>query len=378
MLKDFLNKRLELRKKAGCFRRKTVWEGKAGLNFSSNDYLGLANHPEVVFSGMDGFKKYGVGSKASQLLGGYSFAHQGLEEELADFLGYEQVMLFSAGYLANLGVISALFDERDHSLFLDRLCHASIIDGVRRVKAHYRRYQHLDLQDLVKCLKLENSKDKIIISEGVFSMNGDLVPLPGLVSIAKKNNSLLMLDDAHGVGVLGANGKGVMEFFGVRSREVPILIGTFGKAFGTFGAFVAGSQTIIESLIQFARTYIYTTALPVAIVEATRTSLKLLQAEGWRRVYLQELIKEFKQKADQLGLQFLPSVTPIQPFIIGDIKHAARAALFLKRKGILVGLIRPPTVPINTTRLRITLTANHTKQDVDFLLATLSKAIKNR
>lgn len=376
VLNNILTNKLKQRKRDRLFRYKTIWDGESSLNFSSNDYLGLAKHPEVIFSCIASFKKNGVGSKASQLLGGYSLAHRALEEELAEFLGYEKVLLFSTGYMANIGVINTLFNEKKYHLFVDRLCHASIIDGVRSTSTPYKRYKHLDAQDLAMRLKEVTAEHKTIISEGVFSMNGDVAPLQQLVSIARKNKATLILDDAHGIGVLGSRGKGTMEYCDIISNEVPILVGTFGKAFGTFGAFVASSKTIIESLVQSARTYIYTTSLPVAIIEATRSSLKLLQHETWRRDYLKKLIKQFKQKAGQLNLPFLASDTPIQPLIISDIKRASNIALYLKQKGILVGLVRPPTVPANTSRLRISLTVNHTAQDIDYLLEKLHGTTK--
>jgi len=344
------------------------------LSFSSNDYLGLANHPAVVSSCRDSVRKHGVGSGASQLLGGYSFSHRALEEELAEFLGYERVMLFSSGYMANLGVITALFGGKDKNIFVDRLSHASLIDGSCYSGANFKRYKHLDICDLVRLLKLKDTKYKLILSEGVFSMEGDIAPLPELVTIAKNTASWFMFDDAHGIGVLGSQGRGVMEHYGVSKDEVQILVGTFGKAFGTFGAFVASNETIIESLIQFARTYIYTTALPVAIVDVTRTSLRLVQHECWRRNYLNGLIKKFKQKAQQLGLPLLPSNTPIQSLIIRDICRANKIMFYLQQQGIKAALVRPPTVPVNTTRLRISLTVNHTEEHVDYLLDILNQA----
>ena len=366
---------LEERKRSSLYRSRNGTDFNLRLNFSTNDYLGLAHHPEVIKSCEEGLKKYGVGSGAAQLLGGYSSAHRALEEELANFLGYEQVLLFSTGYMANVGVITALFDNKDTAIFLDRLSHASLTDGVRYSSAMYKRYRHLDMEDLIKHLNYATKKYRLIISEGVFSMDGDMVPLPELISIAKEKNCWFILDDAHGIGVLGDKGKGVMNHYGMTSNDVKILVGTFGKALGTFGGFVAGSKAIIDSLVQFARTYIYTAALPLAIIEATRASLKSIQKEGWRRDYLKGLIKRFKQGAGQLDLPLLPSGTPIQPLVIGDHNHAEKVFLSLKQKGILVALVRPPTVPANTSRLRISLTANHTEEDIDHLLFALDQAI---
>lgn len=352
---------------------------KKWLSFSSNDYLGLASHPEVVQACKKGLEQYGVGSGAAQLLGGYSYAHHALEEELAAFLGYERVLLFSTGYMANLGVITSLFNKRrDKHIFVDRLSHASIIDGGCSVGTNFKRYQHLDTQHLERILAKTNSKYKLISSEGVFGMDGDLAPLSKLSAIARENNSWLMIDDAHGIGFLGEQGRGSLSYHNLLIEDVQILVGTFGKAFGTFGAFVAGSDIIIESLIQFARTYIYTTALSPAIVQATRASLKLLQDENWRREHLVSLIKKFKQGAQQLNLPLLPSITPIQSIIIGNVACASAVALRLKQLGILVALVRPPTVPINTSRLRISLNANHTEKEIDYLLDMVSKVIAEK
>lgn len=374
MLELNLVNNLKKRQRSCLYRTKDISNTKPYLSFSSNDYLGLASHPEVVRSCENGLKKYGVGSGSSQLLGGYSFAHHALEEELAEFLGYERVLLFSTGYMANLGVITTLFKGEKSCIFIDRLSHASLIDGCRYPGVNFKRYKHLDIQDLERVL-LQNAKNKVIISEGVFSMNGDIAPLPKLVTISKQNNSWLMIDDAHGIGVLGSKGKGIVDYCRATPKEVQILVGTFGKAFGTFSAFVAGSEVVIESLIQFARTYIYTTALPPAIIEATRTSLKLIQSENWRRDHLQLLIKKFKQGAAHLDIRLLPSDTPIQPIIIGDADRAEMIAARLKQVGILVALVRPPTVPANTSRLRISLTASHTEKDIERLLDVLNQVI---
>ncbi|MBU0745003.1 MAG: 8-amino-7-oxononanoate synthase [Gammaproteobacteria bacterium] len=370
-----LVKNLKKRQQLNLYRTRGVFGVNPYLSFSSNDYLGLANHPDVIRACEDGLKKYGCGSGSSQLLGGYSFAHKALEEELAGFLGYERVLLFSTGYMANLGVITTLFAGRDKSIFIDRFSHASIIDGCHYPRINFRRYKHLDVQDLNRILSSQDSKQKIIITEGVFSMDGDMAPLSNLVKIAEQNNGLLMLDDAHGIGVLGSQGRGTINYYGATSKQVPILVGTFGKSFGTFGAFVAGSKVVIESLIQFARTSIYTTSLPPAIVEATRTSLKLLQQDDWRRDHLAVLIKRFRKKACQLGLPLLASRTPIQALIIGKASCAESIAAHLKELGILVALVRPPTVPVNTSRLRISLTASHTEENIDCLLDLLNQVI---
>lgn len=376
MIKTYLTNNLKAYKKRGLYRSTQTINQRENLSFSSNDYLGLAAHPDVVRACKNGLEKYGVGSGAAQLLGGYTFAHHALEEELAAFFGYERVLLFSTGYMANIGVITALFNKRrDKQLFVDRLSHASIIDGGCYSGACFTRYQHKNTQHLEQLLAKTNSKYKLIISEGVFSMDGGLAPLLKLAALARENKSWLMVDDAHGIGVLGEQGRGALSHYNLATDDAQILVGTFGKAFGTFGAFVAGSKIIIESLIQFARPYIYTTALPAAIVEATRASLKLLQHEHWRRDHLFSLIKKFKQGAAQLNLPLLPSDTPIQSIVIGDADRAANITLRLKQLGILVALVRPPTVPTNTSRLRLSLNANHTEKDIEHLLGALGETI---
>ena len=380
MLNKVLASKLSKRQQAGLYRTRSIlqtaqepileYNNQTFLSFSSNNYLGLANHPKIIAAYKKGADQYGVGSCASSLLGGYSYAHHALEEELAEFLGYEHVLLFSTGYMANLGVLTTLYTTSDH-IFMDRLNHASLIDGCRYSGARFERYQHKNISDLKIRLSKSKAQNKLICSDGLFSMDGDLAPVPELVAIAEQRRSLLMLDDAHGIGVLGHQGRGIVNLFGLGIKDVQILVGTLSKAFGTFGAFVAGKKILIESLIQFARSYMYTTALPPAIAEATRMSLRLIQQEDWRRDHLALLIKRFQQGAKQLDLQILPSVTPIQLLIVGGAKQAERVWQKLKQFGIIVDLIRPPTVPNNTARLRIGLTANHTKKQIDVLLETL-------
>ena len=348
-------------------------DGRQVVNFCSNDYLGLANHPEVIAAFKRGVDQYGVGSGSAHLICGHSHAHHALEDELAAFTGRERALLFSTGYMANLGAISALVGRGD-SVLEDRLNHASLLDGGLLSGARFQRYQHNQLDDLQA--RLAASKGKaLIVSDGVFSMDGDLALLPGLADLAAQHGAGLLIDDAHGFGVLGANGGGVVEHFALSQQQVPILMGTLGKAFGTFGAFIAGSDALIEYLIQKARTYVFTTAMPAAVAEATRVSLRLLQQEAWRRQHLQVLISRFRAGAEQQGLQLMASATAIQPIILGDSEKALLASQRLLAQGFWVSAIRPPTVPAGTARLRITFSSLHSEQQVDALLEALPKAL---
>lgn len=351
-----------------------VVEGRRYLSFCSNDYLGLANHPDVIRAMQQGAAEYGVGSGAAHLVSGHSAAHHALEEELAEFTHRPRALLFSTGYMANLGVVSALAGRGD-AVFEDRLNHASLIDAGLLSQARLRRYPHNDMAALERQVTGDGSATRLIISDGVFSMDGDIAPLPALATIARRHNAELMIDDAHGLGVLGAHGGGVVEHFGLGMDGVPILMGTLGKAFGTFGAFVAGSEDLIETLIQRARTYIYTTALPPAIAQATRASLRLVQEEDWRRTHLHTLIARFRDGVERLGLALPASPTPIQPLIVGDAGRAVALSDALMQRGILIGAIRPPTVPQGSARLRITLCVAHSEAQVDRLLDALAELL---
>lgn len=342
-------------------------EGRALTNFSSNDYLGLAGDLRLEESLVKGAAQYGVGSGAAHLICGHTSAHHALEEELAEFLGRERALLFSTGYMANLGVLSALLG-RNGVVYEDRFNHASLLDGAQLSGAKLKRYAHGTLPEI----SLERGAGSLIATDGVFSMDGDLMAGRALVSAATSSGAILMVDDAHGIGVLGKTGAGVLELQGLGQDEVPILVGTLGKAFGTFGAFVAGPEVLIEFLIQKARTYIYTTAMPAAIAEVTRTSLGLVRHEPWRREHLKLLISKFRDGAERLGLSLGLSDTPIQPILVGDSRAALGAQSRLLKAGFLVVAIRPPTVPKGAARLRCTLTAAHGVEDVDRLLDALS------
>jgi 8-amino-7-oxononanoate synthase len=372
---------LERRRRSNLWRRRRLVSGPSGpeaqvdgrsmLIFCSNDYLGLANHPRVVEALQRGAERYGVGSGAAHLISGHSIPHQALEEELAEFTGRPRALLFSTGYMANLGVVSALLGRADR-VFEDRLNHASLVDAGVLSRARLLRYPHRDLQALAQQLGDTGAARRLIVTDGVFSMDGDLAPLPELAALARQQDAWLMVDDAHGLGVLGPRGAGALEHFGLEEAQVPILMGTLGKALGTFGAFVAGSEELIETLVQQARTYIYTTAPPPALAEATRASLRLLRSEGWRRTRLRELVTRFRAAAAKLALPLADSVTPIQPLILGSAERALAWSRRLEEQGILVPAIRPPTVPEGSARLRITFSAAHTDRQLGRLLDVLS------
>ncbi|WP_340122579.1 8-amino-7-oxononanoate synthase [Methylobacter svalbardensis] len=351
-------------------------DGRKLINFSSNDYLGLANHPDVVNAFKSGVDQYGVGSGSAHLICGHSTAHHALEEELAAFTGRDRVLLFSTGYMANIGVISALLGRGD-AVFEDRLNHASLLDGGLLSGARFKRYAHADLADLEANLS-KAAGNKLIVTDGVFSMDGDFAPLDELAAAAKNHDAWLMVDDAHGLGVIGEHGGGILEHYGLGQDDVPVLMGTLGKGFGTFGAFVAGSEVLIETLIQKARTYVYTTALPAAVAEATRASLKIVIEESWRRDKLRALSERFRLGAEQLGLQVMASASAIQPILIGDSQKAVDISNALLNAGFLVNAIRPPTVPQGSARLRVTFSALHEQQHVDQLLDALAKIIVGR
>ncbi|MFO8025152.1 8-amino-7-oxononanoate synthase [Thiohalophilus sp.] len=372
-----LQEGLEERRARHLYRSRQVLEGPQGprvvidgreyLNFCSNDYLGLANHPEVKQAFKRGVDEYGVGSGAAHLVSGHARPHHQLEEELAGFVGRPRALLFSTGYMANLGVASALLGRRD-AIFEDRINHASLIDAAQLSGARLQRYRHADSEHLQQLLDSSKATTRLIATDGVFSMDGDLAPLPSLAQRARQQDAWLMVDDAHGLGVIGGSGRGSLEQYDLGINEVPILVGTLGKGFGTFGAFVAGEEALIESLIQQARSYIYTTALPPAVAEATRASLQLVQTEAWRRDKLQQLITQFRAGAAQLGLDLGASTTPIQPWIVGETERALALSDKLKQQGILISAIRPPTVPRGTARLRITFSATHEPADITQLL----------
>ena len=346
-------------------------DGRTLVDFSSNDYLGLTRHPALARAMGECALELGAGRGASHLITGHGAEHARLEQELADFTQRERALLFSTGYMANLAVMSALAG-RAHQVLLDRLSHASLIDGARLCGAQLRRYGHADAASAERLATAAPGRTTIIATDGVFSMDGDLAPLPPLAQAAAAHDAWLVVDDAHGLGVIGASGRGSLEHYGLGEREVPVLIGTLGKAFGCFGAFVAGSRALIEYLMQKARTYIYTTALPQPVAAATRAALRLAQAEGWRRARVMELTARFRRAAAAGGVPLAPSATPIQPVLCGSAGRALAAQRALAQRGFWVVAIRPPTVPAGSARLRVTLSAAHTEREVDALAAELA------
>ncbi|MFY0641021.1 MAG: 8-amino-7-oxononanoate synthase [Bermanella sp.] len=347
-------------------------DGAEYLTFCSNDYLGLANHPALISAFQQAANKFGVGSGAAHLVNGHSVYHQKLEEALADFTGRESALLFSTGYMANLGVITALLNKQD-AVFEDKWNHASLLDAGLLSGARFQRYLHNDIENLTTRLSRCEARRKLIVTDGVFSMDGDAADLSVLSNTAKQNDAWLMVDDAHGLGVLGKHGAGICEAQNQNQQDVQILMGTLGKGMGTAGAFVAGSKELIEYLTNFARPYIYTTAMPAAIAAATLASIDIVKNEPQRREHLQALIKQFKAGANQLGLNLMASDTAIQPILIGDAQQALNMSDKLKQQGIMVTAIRSPTVPVGSARLRVTLSAAHTSQQVDQLLGALAK-----
>jgi 8-amino-7-oxononanoate synthase len=344
------------------------------VDFSSNDYLGLARSPALGAAMAECAARCGAGSGASHLTSGHGPEHARLEEELAAFTGRQRALLFSTGYMANLAVMAALA-ARSGQLLLDRLCHASLIDGARLAGAPLVRYAHADAADARRRALAGRRPTTLIATDGLFSMDGDVAPLPELVHAARELGAWLVVDDAHGLGVLGPSGRGTLEQFGLSAQDVPVLIGTLGKAFGSFGAFVAGSDALIEFLIQKARPYIYTTALPQPIAAATRAALALSQQDGARRARLAAHVARFRSRAAAAGIPLSASVTPIQPILLGSAERALLAQRRLRAAGFWVVAIRPPTVPEGGARLRVTLSAAHSEEQIDALIAALARAL---
>ena len=344
--------------------------GKRLLSFCSNDYLGLAQHPKLIAALRLAAAESGVGSTSAHLIAGHRTEHAELEEALAAWTGRERALLFSTGYMANLGVMQALLTRGD-SCVQDKLNHACLIDGARLAGADLKRYPHADVEAAARQLDTDAASAALLATDGVFSMDGDIAPLGQLAALCAKKSSTLMVDDAHGIGVLGQRGAGSIEAAGLSQYDVPVMMATLGKALGCAGAFVAGSASLIDGLTQFARPYIYTTAMPPALAAAALVAVQLAQAEHWRREKLAALITRFRQGATQLGLALSPSTTAIQPIVLGNAQAALDAADMLEWRGLLVTAIRPPTVPADAARLRITLSAAHEEVHVDRLLEAL-------
>jgi 8-amino-7-oxononanoate synthase len=347
----------------------TTVAGKAQLSFCSNDYLGLANHPALIEAAQRGAATYGVGSGASHLVCGHSTAHEELEQALASFVGMPRALYFTSGYMAALGVIPALVGRGD-AVFSDALNHACLIDAIRLSRADVHRYAHLDLRQLEHDLAQSKASRKLVVSDAVFSMDGDLAPVPQLLVLCERYDALLLLDDAHGFGVLGSAGRGILSHFELRSART-LYMGTLGKAAGVFGAFIAGEAAATEWILQAARTYMFSTAAPSLLAVALLESLHLIESEDWRRVRLRELVDRLRRGLADLPWQLSPSGTPIQPLIVGDNRECLALHEALLQRGIWVPAIRPPTVPKGTARLRISISAAHSPEQVDRLVDAL-------
>ncbi len=370
----------------GLMRRRIAREGPQGprivvdgreyLAFCSNDYLGLANHPRIVEAAIDAALRHGVGEGASHLLSGHSVVHERLEAKLAEFVGMPRALLFSSGYQANIGAITALTGPED-AIFSDALNHASLIDGVRLSRAQVVRYPHADLEFLEKALAESRARARLVVTDGVFSMDGDIAPLPAMLDLCERHDAWLLVDDAHGFGVIGPEGRGSPAHFGLRSPRIA-YVGTLGKAAGVAGAFVAGAAEVVETVLQRARTYIYNTASPALLAAAVEESLQLIREEEWRRERLYRWIGALKQALHGTDVVLAPSDTPIQPLLIGGNAEAVSASAALRERAILVPAIRPPTVPEGTARLRISLSAAHGEDDVARLAAALREVCPSR
>lgn len=385
MLEELAQK-LEQRKNEGLFRHRLTRQSpqtphvkiatQLNLSFASNDYLGLANHPEVAAALCRGTLQYGVGSGASHLISGHSAVHHELENLLARFVELPSALLFSTGYMANIAVVTTLVGHHD-VVFADKLNHASLNDAALLSKAKLIRYPHLDLDSLERALARTNAPSKLVLTDAVFSMDGDVAPIKELLTLCQKYGAWLLIDDAHGFGVLGFAGRGILhrslEQIDLNSPHL-IYMATLGKAVGVFGAFVAGQPEVIEMLIQFARTYGYTTAMPSALAYAVMQSLTLLEQEEWRRERLARLITLLKSHYQSSRWSLLPSLTPIQPLLIGESNTAIQLSEILRREGILIPAIRPPTVPVGQARLRISLSASHREEEIIQLAETLQRA----
>jgi 8-amino-7-oxononanoate synthase len=369
----------------GLFRKRLIVESaqsgrivvnnKEVLNFCSNDYLGLANNPYIIKAFQGAAEKYGVGSGASPLVCGRSTAHSELEEEVARITGRDKAIIFSSGYLANLAIVSTFAPDRGDVVFQDKLNHASMIDGAVLSRARLVRYPHVNTEALGKAVSQKPSGRKLVLTDSIFSMDGDMAPIEELANISEKAGARFGVDDAHGFGVFGSGGAGVLDELHIGQNKAPLMMATFGKAIGCAGAFVSGQETLIELLIQKARPYIYSTALAPALAVAATQGLRMLSAESWRRDHLKMLISRFQKCAGQAGLSLTDSNSPIQPLLIGSASETVAMSERLLNAGILVTAIRPPTVPGNTSRLRITFSANHKEEDIDILVDRLSKCL---
>lgn len=388
-IEERLQRKIKQQKEKSLYRQRQTLADRHGpvvtiqgvncVNFCSNDYLGLSNHPQIISALKSAADKFGVGSTASSLVCGRTELHQQLEARLAAQTNQQAALTFSSGYLANMALISTLASSST-GIFIDRLAHASLIDAARLSTAKLYRYQHASPESLALAMQRAKHKDKLVITDSIFSMDGDEAPLPALNQLCQDNEALLIIDDAHGFGILGKTGNGSLEKTPLLGQKKPIQVATFSKALGTAGAFIAADAYIIEALIQFGRSYIYTTAQPPILVAATLTALDIVANEAWRREKLTQLIQRFCGGFQKLNKKFalLPSATAIQPLLIGDSNTALQLNQALLKLGFLVTAIRPPTVPMGTARLRISITAAHSEEQIDGLIAALDQCLPNR
>ena len=384
MRRSELSSRLRELEQTGLTRRRRVVEGPQGphlrvdgatyLQFCSNDYLGLASHPALARAAGRALEEYGVGAGASGHLCGHTRVHEALEERLARFVGMPRTLHFSTGYMANLGVLPSLAGAGD-VIFSDRLNHASLIDAARLSRADVVVYPHCDVEALDLQMRQSTQRCKLVVTDAVFSMDGDLAPLPQLLAVCERHDAWLVVDDAHGFGVLGQSGAGSLSHWGLRSERI-VYVGTLGKAAGVFGAFVAADPDVVEWILQRARTYMFTTASPPLLAGALLAALDVIESEPWRRQHLARLIERIGSALRELRWRALPSATAIQPLIIGSNSEAMSLMESLRRDGIWVPAIRPPTVPPGTARLRISLSAAHTEQDLERLLNALREVAR--
>jgi len=348
-----------------------VLDGRRVHNFSGNDYLGLAAHPALTAAAKSAIDAWGLGAGASHLVSGHMAPHEQAEHDFARFCGAAEALLFSSGYAANLGVLMALAG-REAEIFADKLNHASLNDGALLSRAAHTRYPHLDLAALEMRLARSTARTKVIATDTVFSMDGDIAPVPELLALAERHDAWLLLDDAHGIGVLGERGRGALEHFAIRSPRIAYMA-TLGKALGGYGAFVAGAPALIDWLVQKARTYVFTTALPPAIAAAAGAAIALLEQEPGHVRALRENIARFRAACGDRGIPLKASITAIQPLLVGAPGIAVAASRALLERGLLVPAIRPPTVPPGTSRLRISLGATHSHEQLDLLVEALGQ-----
>lgn len=378
----WIARELQALEAGGLLRRRRILEspqsararidGVAVLSFCSNDYLGLAADPRLIDAMVAGVRECGVGAGASHLLGGHHRVHERLEERLAGFAGFERALYFSSGYLANLAAITTL--ARDGAeVFADRLNHASLNDGMLLSRARFRRYPHLGLETLERMLSRSRAARKLVVTDAVFSMDGDVAPLRRLADLCARHDAWLLIDDAHGFGVAGPQGRGSAAAHGIQGGRV-VYVGTLGKAAGVCGAFVAGDSQVIELLLQRARAYVYTTANPPALAYALLASIDIIEREEWRRERLRAHVAHLRNVLAGGPVRLLPSDTPIQPVFVGAAQAAVEIAYRLGRQRIVVPAVRPPTVPRGSARLRVSLSAAHEPDDIDRLASALASA----